>query len=366
MKVLSYADFSARVHTASSNERIPVSVGLDLTYRCNNRCVHCYCSLPQNDKDAADSELSTVEIVHLLDELASMGSLWLLITGGEPLLREDFEEIYLRAKEKGFLITLFTNGTLVDDKLTRLVSRYPPFAVEISLYGATSETYEKVTRASGSYERCLAGIRRLRESGARLTLKTMALTINAHEIADMDRMARKWDCRFRFDYTIQRRIDRNMFSEPERYRIPPAGVVKLDRMFPERMEDWRKFCDRFGDRPRGDDRLYVCGAGKGSMHINPYGLVMGCMMMIRDGFSVREHRLGWIWEEGIPRVVRQKKNFRLACDECLVGGLCDECVAWRIVEHGDMRKEVAYLCEIAKIRTRDFGFTGSAEGQEVS
>jgi MoaA/NifB/PqqE/SkfB family radical SAM enzyme len=361
MKVLSYADFSAKVHAASSKRRIPVSVGLDLTYRCNNRCVHCYCSLPQNDKTAADSEFSTVEAGNLLDELASMGSLWLLITGGEPLLREDFVEIYLHAKEKGFLITLFTNGTLVDEKLTGLLSKYPPFAVEISLYGATKETYEKVTRVRGSYERCLAGIRRLRESGIRLNLKTMALTINAHEITDMDRMAREWGCRFRFDAAIQRRIDQNMFSEPERYRISPAGVVKLDRMFPERMEGWREFCDRFGDRPRGDDDLYICGAGQGSMHINPYGRAMGCIMMIRDGFSIREHGLRWIWEEGIPGVVLQKKNFHLACDECRLGSLCDECASWRIVEHGDIKKEVAYLCEIAKIRSRDFGFTGSVE-----
>lgn len=355
MKILSYADFSSKVH-ASSHKRIPLDIGLDLTYRCNNRCVHCYCSLPENDKTAANNELSTSEIKQLLDELASMGSLWLLITGGEPLLREDFEGIYLHAKKKGFLITLFTNGTLVDENVTGLLAKYPPFTVEISLYGATKKTYEEVTRVRGSYERCTAGIRKLKESGIKLKLKTMALTLNAHEIGDMDRMAREWGCPFRFDPTIQRRIDKKVFSDPEKYRISPAGVAKLDRMFPERMEEWREFCDKFVNSPYSKEDLYNCCAGAGSMHINPYGRAMGCLMMIRNSFSVREHKLSWIWEEGILKVVRQKKDFHLACDECQLVNLCGECASWRIVENGDVKKEVTYLCKIAKIRARNFEF----------
>jgi MoaA/NifB/PqqE/SkfB family radical SAM enzyme len=356
VKDLSYADFSSKVHAASSNKRIPLDVGLDLTYRCNSRCVHCYCSLPENDKTAENNELSTSEITQLLDELASMGSLWLLLTGGEPLLREDFEKIYLHAKKRGFLITLFTNGTLVDEKIAKLLSKYPPFAVEISLYGAAKKTYEKVTRVRGSYERCMAGIRQIKESGIKLKLKTMALNVNAHEIGDMDRMAREWGCPYRFDPTIQRRIDKKMFSDPEKYRISPAGVVKLDRMFPKRMEEWREFCDKFVNGPRNKEDLYNCGAGQGLMHINPYGRAMGCLMMIRNGFSVREHTLKWIWEEGILKGVRQKKNFHLACDECQLGSLCGDCASWRIVENDDVKKEVAYLCKIAKIRATDFGF----------
>jgi radical SAM protein with 4Fe4S-binding SPASM domain len=361
VKVLSYTDFSSRVHAASSNKRIPLDIGLDLTYRCNNRCVHCYCSLPENDKTVSNNELTTGEVKRLLDELASMGSLWLLITGGEPLLREDFEEIYLHAKKKGFLITLFTNGTLVDEKITELLSKYPPFAVEISLYGATREIYEKVTRVKGSYQKCLGGVRKIIKAGIKLKLKTMALTINCHELRDMDRMAREWGCEFRFDPTIQKRIDKNMFSEPERYRISPALVVMLDRTFPKRMEEWREFCEKFmqkdGSKDNKDaDGLYQCGAGIGSMHVNPYGLAGGCLMTVMDGHSVREHELGWIWDKGIFNTIRQKKDFHLTCDGCHLASLCGQCAPWRIVENGDIKKKVVYLCEIAKIRSKDFQF----------
>lgn len=309
MNTLSYADFSAKVHSNTSRKRIPLDASIDLTYRCNNKCVHCYCNLPENDGQAIKEELSTVEVKKLLDDLASMGSLWLLITGGEPLLRQDFEEIYLYAKKKGFIITLFTNGTLVDDKTVGLLIKYPPFVVEISLYGATRETYEKVTGVKGSYERCMNGIKKIAGSGIKLKLKTMALTINQHEIEVMDRMARELGCEFRFDPTINKRIDNNTFSDPAKYRISPEDVVRLDKAFPKRMEEWKEFCDKFVGKPVKEDRLYKCGAGLVTMHINPYGIARSCVM-VKDGFSVREHEARWIWDEGILSSISKKRIFR--------------------------------------------------------
>lgn len=356
MNTLSYTDFTEKVHSNTSRKRIPLDASIDLTYRCNNKCVHCYCNLPENDVQAIKEELSTIEVKKLLADLASIGSLWLLITGGEPLLRPDFEEIYLDAKKKGFIITLFTNGTLIYDKTVELLSKYPPFAVEISIYGATRETYEKVTRVQGSYEKCINGIKRIVELGIKLKLKTMALTINQHEIEAMDRMARELGCDFRFDPMLNKRIDDNSFSDPVKYRISPEDVVRLDKAFPKRMEEWKKFCDKFVGEPVKDDKLFKCGAGLGTINIDPYGTAKGCMMIKRDGFSIQEHDLKWIWEEGIFSTITQKKDFQLPCDGCHLANLCGQCMAWSILEIGDMKKEVEYLCKIAKIRSRDFEF----------
>jgi radical SAM protein with 4Fe4S-binding SPASM domain len=291
-----------------------------------------------------------------MDELASMGSLWLVITGGEPLLRQDFEEIYLHAKRKGFLITLFTNGTLLDKKIVDLLATYPPFVVEISLYGATKDTHNAVTGIKGSYEKCIEGIERIVNAKIKLKLKTMALTLNQHEIEAMDKIAQGFGCEFRFDPLIQKRIDNNKCSEPERYRILLEDVISLDMMFPKRIEAYRKLCENFTGTTRNNDLLYQCGAGKGNMHINPYGIAMGCMMMIGNGFSVREHSLRWIWEEGIASVINQKKDFSIPCDNCSLINLCGQCAAWSILEYGDTKRELTYLCEIAKKRGRELEF----------
>ncbi len=356
MKTQSYADFSARVHSAFSARRVPLNAALELTYRCNNNCVHCYCSLPASDRKSARRELSAQEMRALLGELASMGCLWLLITGGEPLLRQDFAEIYLYAKEKGFLISLFTNGTLIDEGVIRLLSQYPPFVVEVTLYGATEETYEKVARVKGSYRRCLRGIRELVAAGIKLKLKTMALAVNQHEIDGMDKMAQQLGCEFRFDPIVQKRVDNSRRSEPENLRVSPEDVVRLDRMFPKRMEEYRKFCERSIAQPSKSEKLYQCGTGINSIQISPYGMVGGCSMMVRDGFSLRARTLRWIWEDGIPSIINKKKDFTLPCDDCRLIDLCGQCPQWSILENGDVKKEVAYLCRIAKIRRSNFEF----------
>ncbi len=356
MKTVSYADFSSKIHSLYPEKRIPFDASLELTYRCNNKCIYCFCNLPASDPEAMQEELTTYEIKKILDELASMGCLWLLITGGEPLLRQDFEEIYLYAKRKGFLIILFTNGTLIDEKIIHLLSHYPPFVVEISLYGATEETYEKVTRVRGSYEWCIRGIKQVLDAGLKLKLKSMAITVNQHEIEAMERIAQELGCEFRFDPMIQKRIDNHDYSEPEKYRLMPEDVVRLDKMFPIRMEAYREFCDKFIGKPQNTDSLYQCGAGRGSIHINPYGTAMGCMMMIKNGFSIKEYGLKWIWEEGIASVINQKKDFPMPCDECHLINLCGQCPAWSILEFDDVRKELTFLCEIAKFRSRHFEF----------
>jgi len=356
VKTLPFVEFNTRIYPSNSNKRVPLDATLELTYRCNNKCVHCYCNIPISDQQDNREELTTSEVIRLLDGLASMGSLYLLLTGGEPLLRTDFKEIYLYAKRKGFLIALFTNGTLVDDKTVELLSKYPPFVVEISLYGATEETYEKVSRVKGSYEKCINGIIRIVDSGIKLKLKSMAMTINQHEIETMDKMAQQWGCEFRFDPIITKRLENSYFSNPEQYRLSPEDVVQLDKTFPKRMEAWQKFCDKFIGYTPSDDRLYKCGAGITMIHINPYGFAKGCMMMAKDGFSIRTHNLRWIWEEGILSSISRKKEFILPCDTCNLFNLCGQCAAWSIVEHGDIAKKVDYLCDIAKTRQKSFGF----------
>ena len=116
IKETSYAEFSGKVHgRVSPSSRSPISATIEVTRRCNLSCVHCYNNLPVDDRDARSRELSLEEYRRILGELAEAGTLWILFTGGEVFARSDFMEIYRDAKQKGFLITLFTNGLAIDD-----------------------------------------------------------------------------------------------------------------------------------------------------------------------------------------------------------------------------------------------------------
>src|SRR5579864_4921077 len=185
MNELSYGAFSAALHERQGGQRAPLQVSIEVTRRCPLECLHCYNNLPMGDLDARRRELSKEEHFRLLDELVEMGCFWLLYTGGEIFARKDFLEIYTYAKKKGFIITLFTNGTLITEKVADYLTNWPPFAIEITLYGNTRETYEKLTGIPGSYERCIRGINLLVERRLPLKLKTVPTTINRHEVFAM-------------------------------------------------------------------------------------------------------------------------------------------------------------------------------------
>ena len=137
---IEYGEFSKRIHEKSIDSRMPVVGTFDITSRCNLKCIHCYIN-----GTCSGNELTYQEICDILDQIADEGCLWLVITGGEPLMRPDFMDIYRYAKNKGIFVTLFTNGTLITPEIADFLAEFPPFAIEISLYGMSSISYEKVT-----------------------------------------------------------------------------------------------------------------------------------------------------------------------------------------------------------------------------
>jgi hypothetical protein len=152
--------------------RYPLGGSLEVTERCNLACLHCFINQPAGNRDAAAGELTLPQVRNVLDQMAGAGCLFLLITGGEALLRPDFREIWSYAKRKGMLVSLFTNGTLVTPRIADFLAEWRPGAVEISC-GATQDTYERVTQVPGSYT-WYAGHRVALDRGLRLNKRPAA------------------------------------------------------------------------------------------------------------------------------------------------------------------------------------------------
>src|SRR5438477_10799347 len=182
LNAVSYGEFSMALHEHFGDKRSPVEVSIEVARRCPLDCQHCYNNLPMGDLAARNRELTKEEYFAILGELADMGVIWLLFTGGEIFARKDFLEIYTFAKQEGFLITLFTNGILVNEKIADYLREYPPFAIEITLYGRTRETYEELTQMPGSYERCMRGIRLLLDRELLLKLKSVGTSVNKNVV----------------------------------------------------------------------------------------------------------------------------------------------------------------------------------------
>lgn len=360
----SYAEFSAQLHSRVTRQRIPVVASVEVTRRCPLDCAHCYNNLPLADPEARSGELSTREHCGILDQLAEAGCLWLLFTGGEIFARPDFLEIYRHAKRAGFLVTLFTNGTLITPGVADDLARWRPFAIEITLYGRTRETHERLTRVPGSFERCLEGIRRLRERGLPLAVKTVAVTLNRHEIGAMKRFVEEdLGLPFRFDAMLTPRIDCS--RSPLELRLSPEEIVGLDLDAPERVAEWQVFSRGFirPQQPRGHERdLYHCGGGVNSFAVDPYGRMSVCIMSHRETFDLRAGTLA----DGWSRFLAAERGRKIAnvskCTACQLKSVCGMCPANAELECGDPETPVEFLCHVAHLRALVLGWQLPAHG----
>ncbi len=349
--IIKYAQFSEQLCKQSPKKRIPINVSFEPTFRCNLRCAHCYCNLPANDRKVQERELATKEVFRIFDEIAEEGCLWLLITGGEPLLRKDFLEIYTYAKKKGFLITLFTNGTLITTEIADYLVQWPPFEIEISLYGVTSETYERVTGIPGSFKRCQMGIDLLLERQLPLKLKTVVMNLNYDELWKMKEYAERLGVNFRFDTDINQRIDGS--KNPANLRLSPEEVLRLDLADEKRVELWREVCEKL-IRPPQSDNLFICGAGVFSCHIDPYGQMSVCMISQFQSYDLRCGSFEEGWHQAIPEFLTLKPEEDYPCGKCELISLCGQCPGWAWLENGNLEAPVEYLCRIAYLRAAEF------------
>src|ERR1700728_823444 len=364
MEQLSYGAFSADLHQRQSGQRAPMQVSIEVTRRCPLECQHCYNNLPMGDQDPRSREMTTEEHFRMLDELVEMGCFWLLYTGGEIFARKDFLEIYTYAKKKGFLITLFTNGTLITEKIADYLVEWPPFAIEITLYGRTKETYEALTQIPGSYDRCLRGIKLLRERGLPLKLKTVATSINKHEVVSMRRFAEEeLGVEFKFDSQINPRIDCS--QSPLAVRLTPEEVVTLDMSEPKGVSEYRRLAKHDEENPQTlgpDDGVYSCGGGINSFAINAYGEISICVISQQETFGIRESSLKQVWEGSLLRIRERKRTKMTKCIQCRIRPLCGMCPANGELEGGNQESPVEFLCHVAHLRAAAIGVAVPVHG----
>ena len=344
-----------------ADRRAPLSFELEVTARCNNDCRHCYINLPAGDLEAGRNELSLAEISSIADQAIELGVLWCLITGGEPFLRKDFTDIYIALRRKGLLVSVFTNACLVTEEHVRLFKKYPPRDIEVTVYGITKETYERVTRRPGSYAAFRRGLDLLLDSGIKVRLKAMALRSNVHELPAIAAFCREHTTDyFRFDPLLHLRYDQN----PQRNadildeRLAPEEIVTIEQGDESRATALAKGCDKlivpqFADHQC--DHLFHCGAGNGSFVVSYDGIFRLCADLWHPDctYDLRRGRLAQAWDELVPRVRDLRSanpEFVNRCRRCPIINLCLWCPAHAHLETGELDGFSPYFCAVAHAR----------------
>ncbi len=359
--------------TKAASRSLLTHLDLELTERCNNNCIHCYINQPEDDTLCRQKELSFEDLRDILRQAVSLGCLSVRFTGGEPLLREDFSEIYLFARRLGLRVFLFTNACLLSEETARLLSRVPPLEkVEVSVYGMSRSSYEAATRRPGSFKEARNGIDLLLKYKIPFVVKGAFLPASVSEIDEFERWAsdipgmRNQPPGLSIFFDLRGRRD-----SPERNRkieeirpAPADGLAVMTRHRERYLEEMRQFCGRFMGVP--GDKLFSCGAGVKSGCVDAYGNLQLCMTLRHPGtvYSLKGGSLKDALVDFFP-AIREKRaenaGYFARCARCFLKGLCGQCPAKSWMEHGVLDRPVEYLCDIAHGQARYIGLLSEGE-----
>ncbi len=344
--------------------RLPLKGSLDLTYRCNFDCCHCWLRMPQGARQRGE-ELSFDEIRGIVEESRSMGCREWTLSGGEPMLRPEFTEIFDYITRRAARYSLNTNGSLITPEIARLMPRKGNKMV--ALYGATAEIHDHVTRTPGAFELAMRGFAYLKEAGAGFVVQLIPMRANFHQWAAMVELAESLSPHWRVGATwlclsAERMPERN--AEIAAERLEPRQLIDLDcpnLAHEERLRELH-FCGPIPGKEPTDaavEGLFAqCIAKRRDFHIDPYGRMTFCSY-IKDPamrFNLREGTFREAWEEFIPSLAGRAhvtEEYRVNCGSCEYRADCHWCAAYAYLETGRYSAPIPHLCEIAS-QAREF------------
>jgi radical SAM protein with 4Fe4S-binding SPASM domain len=333
--------------------RLPLEGSFDLTYRCNNRCRHCWLSIPSDAKEAKE-ELTLDEIKHIIKEAKMMGCRRWSISGGEPMLRPDFAEIFDYITSNSTSYSLNTNGTLITPKIAQLMKRKG--SKMVALYGATAKVHDHITRHPGSFEATLRGFHYLKEIGAGFVVQLIPMRDNYHQFKEMVALAESLSKHYRIGAAwlyLSSGHDSVRNQEIMRQRLPPKEVVELDKPDLSYEEEQTKQIEHCAPAQNDGYLFSSCIASRRDFYIDPYGRMTFCCF-IKDPeffYDLRKGSFKECWEEFIPSLAKKVKvnqEYRENCGSCELRHDCRHCPVYSYLEHGRFTAKVDYLCSVAK------------------
>jgi radical SAM protein with 4Fe4S-binding SPASM domain len=322
---------------------VPLSVHLDLTYRCNERCVHCY--LDHDDH----GEMTTAEIKDLLDQMADAGVFYLTLSGGEILMRRDFFEIVEHARARTFCIKLKTNGVLIREKEAERLRALGVESVQISVYSHRPEVHDAVTKMPGSFRQTIEAVRFLRKQGLHVTIANVLMVQNAQDYSGVKALAAELGASFTMDPTITPMMDGNRSTLELNVDKAALKEVFRDAALVGNVEE---FCAP----PLGVDEealdMLPCSAGHTACYVSPYGDVYPCVQFPLPTGNVRTTKFLDIWRDS-PQF-KEVRSITLrdmpSCSQCTHGATCTRCPGLAYME-GNMRGPSYQDCEKSYART---------------
>lgn len=294
---------------------IPVSCTVEITRYCNFRCKHCY--VPSDHMLFLPYE----NAVKFIDQIASKGCLFLTITGGECLSHPNFIEIYKYAFSKNLLISVFTNGSMLNNKHFKLFKKYPPYLVEITLYGFSEETYKDVTGVS-SFHNVTSNILKLKKLGINISLKMFVLKNNYNDFSLVKKFSSDNDIPFRFDYII---LDKNKLLR-DKYQIDSSKIKHLELHNSNVIPTDASITTAWDSAIKEvvPTKLFNCAAGRNSCWLKADNNLYICNFFKKICYNMNEYTFEEAWSRIVNYISAIEKRPG-GCFDCAKKEFCGIC-----------------------------------------
>lgn len=329
---------------AASRAHLPLSVLFEVTHRCNLGCEHCYLTEgPVGRPRPTQAELSLEEIRPILDQLAEAGTLFLTLSGGEVFLRRDALDIVAHARSRGLSVTVFTTGTLLTpEKATQLAALHP-LSVEVSIYSARADVHDRITRIPGSHTRSLRALRLLKERGVVILIKSPLMSLNSGEYHGIVELAQELGAGYGFDPMLVPRRDGDLTLLNLSLDTQRLYQIFADPVLAKELSQPVKCLPQPGEE--------ICGTGRRTCMISPYGDVYPCMVFPVPAGNLREKSFREVWS-GSPLL----RDLRTKTVDDLRGGAKAfpgfRCSALALIENGDFLGPFSRGEEMAEIQAQ--------------
>ena len=302
-----------RLFEDAYSKRVPLIATIEITNNCNFRCVHCYLNEKRNDY------LSYDNVTKFIDQFCTLGGMYLTITGGEPLLHPQFLDIYKYAIKKGLVITLFTNASLITDDIIHILSAYKPRRIEITLYGYTNDTYQKVTGEHKiNIDKILKNIVKIKNAGIEILVKVFVLKDNYMDVEEIIQFVHDNKLKIKMDYLI---IDRNK-SRLEANQIYFNQIKEI--LIKQDEVDANENLNNYMNQNAGNS-LYQCGAGRTSCWVKPNNSVQMCNFLEYTAYSLSRYSFKDIWEKYSIYLEESRDREDTVCKACSYKKVCRNC-----------------------------------------
>jgi MoaA/NifB/PqqE/SkfB family radical SAM enzyme len=346
--------FTERIARKRTEMGFPHKTLFEVTYRCNLACRHCYVAQKSRRR-----EISSSDAAELFGQLAVNGCFHIMLTGGEPLLRNDMLSLIECAKREGLFVHLFTNATRITPRIADRLKELELTSLEISLHSLKKDRFDWFTRVDGSFDRVMKAIRLLREREVDIVFKIAVTAANVDEIEAMGSFARSVNARCEWTPFLVPKLDTS--KENLLLRLKPGEIERVqarlgqmflsDRCVPERRgtEEIPVSGDSPPPPPTPHSHLFWCGAGTRGFSIDPYGMLKPCSLLPASGYSALNGglRKAFIRLQGHARSVEEKAEYR--CVQCDKKELCVSCTAKNYLECGTVTGCPDYYRTLAEL-----------------